>query len=276
MQPLHDSRSRDRQMPVPSPRCILNCQALSIHLPPLPEPRDHSSRNKYLTSPISASPKQVRFVSPPQDHLSDHHQYSDSPTSTQSLSNRQISAQPRGGHSINRRPQDLDRRVSTPKSNADVDSRRSLPLNNDLQHSREDSVNELSSVTQDSPEAQQLAAGPPGIARRAKAHVPSACVNCKRKHLACETKRPCNRCIQTGKEVSNPTVLRFTPNLTIFSQLASMFNTRNAVDQDSERKKAYVTLNSDVSMLKKKIIPPRMAYSRFPKSAAEDRKLTVS
>ena len=38
-------------------------------------------------------------------------------------------------------------------------------------------------------------------ARQSKTHLPPACVNCHRKHLACETKRPCNRCVQTGKSV---------------------------------------------------------------------------
>ncbi|MCJ1381118.1 hypothetical protein MMC17_004227 [Xylographa soralifera] len=47
-----------------------------------------------------------------------------------------------------------------------------------------------------------LPLGSPGTVRRAKAHVPSACVNCKRKHLACETRRPCNRCLQAGKEAT--------------------------------------------------------------------------
>ena len=38
-------------------------------------------------------------------------------------------------------------------------------------------------------------------ARRAKAHVASACVNCKRAHLSCDVQRPCSRCIAGGKEV---------------------------------------------------------------------------
>ncbi|KAL9104557.1 MAG: hypothetical protein Q9163_000531 [Psora crenata] len=62
-------------------------------------------------------------------------------------------------------------------------------------------TDDLCANAQESPEG-QLVPGPPGIAKRAKAHVPSACVNCKKKHLACETKRPCNRCIQNGKESS--------------------------------------------------------------------------
>ncbi len=33
----------------------------------------------------------------------------------------------------------------------------------------------------------------------AKAHVPSACLNCKRAHLACDVGRPCRRCVNLGK-----------------------------------------------------------------------------
>ena len=52
---------------------------------------------------------------------------------------------------------------------------------------------------------------PPGAAgrsltqkptRRTKAHVASACVNCKKKHLGCDPARPCRRCVLSGKEVS--------------------------------------------------------------------------
>ena len=39
--------------------------------------------------------------------------------------------------------------------------------------------------------------------RKVKAHVASACVNCKKKHLRCDAERPCQRCVQSGKEVSN-------------------------------------------------------------------------
>ncbi|KAF7716784.1 Fungal Zn(2)-Cys(6) binuclear cluster domain-containing protein [Penicillium ucsense] len=35
--------------------------------------------------------------------------------------------------------------------------------------------------------------------RRAKAHVASACVNCKKKHLGCDAARPCRRCVLAGK-----------------------------------------------------------------------------
>ncbi|PGH18415.1 hypothetical protein AJ79_00484 [Helicocarpus griseus UAMH5409] len=43
---------------------------------------------------------------------------------------------------------------------------------------------------------------PPRSTRRAKAHVASACVNCKRKHLGCDSARPCRRCISAGKETT--------------------------------------------------------------------------
>ncbi|KAI7882223.1 hypothetical protein K492DRAFT_206263 [Lichtheimia hyalospora FSU 10163] len=32
-----------------------------------------------------------------------------------------------------------------------------------------------------------------------KSHVPSACVNCKKAHLACDVSRPCKRCVSSGK-----------------------------------------------------------------------------
>jgi hypothetical protein len=38
--------------------------------------------------------------------------------------------------------------------------------------------------------------------RRTKAHVASACVNCKKKHLGCDPARPCRRCVLSGKAVS--------------------------------------------------------------------------
>lgn len=37
--------------------------------------------------------------------------------------------------------------------------------------------------------------------RRTKAHVASACVNCKKKHLGCDPARPCRRCVLAGKAV---------------------------------------------------------------------------
>ena len=43
---------------------------------------------------------------------------------------------------------------------------------------------------------------PSKMSRRAKVHVASACVNCKRAHLSCDAKRPCSRCVSANKEVS--------------------------------------------------------------------------
>lgn len=248
-------------MLVPSPGCILNCQALSIHLPPLSETRDSSSQNKYLSSPMSTSPKQLRLVSPPQSHLSYQRQYSDSPTSTRSASNQPVSAKPQGPHSIGSRSEDLNCKVNTPNSCTDIDTRSSVPLSNYLQYLRECSIDELSSVAQDSPEVQQLAAGQPGIARRAKTHVPSACINCKRKHLACETKRPCNRCVQTGKEVRgfSFTILFAKSFNFLYSQAALMFNIRNEGGQGSGRKKVHVTLIVDVITFMGRIIQAQTA-----------------
>ncbi|EXJ84638.1 hypothetical protein A1O3_05308 [Capronia epimyces CBS 606.96] len=40
----------------------------------------------------------------------------------------------------------------------------------------------------------------PRSARKPKAHVASACVNCKKKHLRCDHSRPCRRCVASGKE----------------------------------------------------------------------------
>jgi hypothetical protein len=40
-------------------------------------------------------------------------------------------------------------------------------------------------------------------ARRTKAHVASACVNCKKAHLSCDVQRPCGRCVASGKQVSD-------------------------------------------------------------------------
>ncbi|CAG8540377.1 9931_t:CDS:2 [Paraglomus occultum] len=37
------------------------------------------------------------------------------------------------------------------------------------------------------------------VKRTSKTHVPSACINCKRAHLACDVSRPCKRCIALGR-----------------------------------------------------------------------------
>ncbi|KAI1915526.1 hypothetical protein LOZ39_001138 [Ophidiomyces ophidiicola] len=60
----------------------------------------------------------------------------------------------------------------------------------------------LPALTAVAPIPPRPAALPPRSTRRAKAHVASACVNCKRKHLGCDSARPCRRCVVAGKESS--------------------------------------------------------------------------
>ncbi|KAL8938017.1 MAG: hypothetical protein Q9216_004126 [Gyalolechia sp. 2 TL-2023] len=148
---------------------------------------------------MSASPKHSKFADSSHYHRSyKHQQYTPSPTS-QSTSGKQS---PILTKSVKSRPPSSKGEQSTASSSAGVDTARtSLQFASDTQLLREESI-DSPSPPQDGPEAHQLAAGVPGVARRAKAHVPSACVNCKRKHLACETKRPCNRCLSTGKEAT--------------------------------------------------------------------------
>ena len=52
---------------------------------------------------------------------------------------------------------------------------------------------------QSSPYAQSPPEDGDGLRRRVKAHVASACVNCKKAHLACDSQRPCPRCVSIGK-----------------------------------------------------------------------------
>ena len=199
MQSGNDSRHRGHQIMVPSPRCILNCQALSIHLPPLRDPGDTSGRGKYLTPPMSASPGHSQFGDAHQMHHKARREQTLSPTSAPPYSSKQSSESVRTVLSAQSRPLG---QVHTPIASPNV--RTSLHQGSTSHPVRDSSQDELSSINQDSPELHQLTPGAPGVARRAKAHVPSACVNCKRKHLACETRRPCNRCVQTGKEVGKP------------------------------------------------------------------------
>lgn len=56
-------------------------------------------------------------------------------------------------------------------------------------------------LQQPAPLASQVPLRNTKTARRNKAHVASACVNCKRAHLSCDIQRPCTRCVTSGKEV---------------------------------------------------------------------------
>lgn len=198
MQSLCNSKNHGHQMLVSSPRCSLNCQALSIHLPPLGEKRI-SSGNNYLSPPMSGSFDRSTFDDPSHHHPNNtHRQYSLTPPSRPSTSGK---SDTRAAQVKKRLAKDVRVNLSTPNSTDREMSGTSLHLSSDTHAVLGESNDDISSNAHDSPEG-QLVAGPPGIARRAKAHVPSACVNCKKKHLACETKRPCNRCVQTGKEAS--------------------------------------------------------------------------
>jgi hypothetical protein len=64
------------------------------------------------------------------------------------------------------------------------------------------------SVTTPVPSATPSSAKPPTNrtvgtreGRKSKAHVASACINCKRAHLSCDVNRPCARCVASGKQV---------------------------------------------------------------------------
>ncbi|MCJ1275734.1 hypothetical protein MMC21_003537 [Puttea exsequens] len=152
---------------------------------------------------MSASWDRSKFDEPSLLRAPGHRQQSLTPPSRPSTSSRPSTGKvsPTSARSTYtaKSGKDLHGHLATPNSTDRDTGRTSLKMSSDT-HTR-DSNDELSSNAHGSPEA-QLVAGAPGVARRAKAHVPSACVNCKKKHLACETKRPCNRCIHTGKESS--------------------------------------------------------------------------
>ena len=203
MQSFYNSSDNGHQVHSPSSRCALDCQGLSIHLPPLGQMRDSASSYNYISPPMSASWDRSKFDEPSLLRAPGHRQQSLTPPSRPSTSSRPSTGKvsPTSARSTYtaKSGKDLHGHLATPNSTDRDTGRTSLKMSSDT-HTR-DSNDELSSNAHGSPEA-QLVAGAPGVARRAKAHVPSACVNCKKKHLACETKRPCNRCIHTGKEVS--------------------------------------------------------------------------
>lgn len=190
------------RMQISSPRSPLDCQALSLdlplpsdpyrsrpsaRLPPMSIPPIHSNALQYRQkpgtprynpiSPKSLSGHETRSPTNPQTRLGDHP----------------------GSHMLSKPPE----YTAEPQRGSLYSSTESAP---DV----EGSYDVTSSSILDSPGTMNLAMDSPGVARRAKAHVPSACVNCKRKHLACETRRPCNRCLQSGKEVSPYYVLEFS------------------------------------------------------------------
>ena len=199
----------DHQTLATSPRCSLNCHGLSMHLPPLGD-RHKCSGNNYISPPMSASyskpkiddhiPSQYSNYRPSSSHASSY-------TSTSSKRSPTVASAVRITKAL---AEDGRSGLSTPSSTET--SATSAQIGSEASRTSADWNDDLSSNAQESPEG-QLIPGPPGIARRAKAHVPSACVNCKKKHLACETKRPCNRCVLNGKEVSQKQTRLFKSHL---------------------------------------------------------------
>ena len=225
-----------------SPKSFLNCQALSIHLPPPSPAHSSSSRSAYISPPMSASsrfPQALR--SPPRSQAKHQRQQSTSPKTESSGPTHLSSGNSRRATDGSLQPQLLRR--------SPIDARQK-PLETNAEHPNtpvtlgggspppaEVSNDECSPLRPDSPIPQQSTSESSNIARRAKAHVPSACVNCKRKHLACETRRPCSRCVQAGKEVSDKKTGVSQPSLTRRRLLASMFSIRNAVGRAFEKKR---------------------------------------
>lgn len=69
-----------------------------------------------------------------------------------------------------------------------------------------------------------------GGGRRSKTHVANACNNCKRAHLSCDVERPCNRCVQTGKGVCQPSctdLRKCERTAKLYRILAGMCPTKN-------------------------------------------------
>ncbi len=201
-------------MLISSPKCSLNCNGLSIHLPPLAGRRETPSGSNYRSPPMSGTILQQTYDRPSPKLQNGYVEPSVSPPSPPSTLGKRSPKSPviARVNKLNAQDLRLELNTSSPISNKPKSTTVPEVSNKEASRSLGDSNDELSANSLESPDAHQLIPGIPGVARRAKAHVPSACVNCKKKHLACETKRPCNRCMQTGKEVSevsNNILLRY-------------------------------------------------------------------
>ena len=208
---MHSHRERskvNKQMIITSPSCSLDCQGLSIHLPPLGGRRDFNLGCSYRSFPMSDNHDQQTYDRPSPKLQNGYVGSSVSPPTPPLTLGKRSPSSPKAIRLDKSVAQDDETKPRTSISSSTECGNASAPkpLDTDQTRAPGDSNDELSALSansQGSPEAHQLMPGVPGVARRAKAHVPSACVNCKKKHLACETKRPCNRCMQTGKEVRN-------------------------------------------------------------------------
>lgn len=78
-----------------SPRSnILNCQQLKVHLPPLRDCRDLSTKSKYSSPPVSTSPVRTKIVNNVQNSYDYRRHHPTSPTSTRSGSGKQSPTDP--------------------------------------------------------------------------------------------------------------------------------------------------------------------------------------
>lgn len=225
-----------------SPKSFLNCQALSIHLPPPSPAHSSSSRSAYISPPMSASSRYPQALRSPSRTQAKHQRQQSTPPKTESSAPAHLSSgNVRRATDGNLQPQQLRR--------SPIDGRQKV-LETSVEHPStpvtlgggtpppaEGSNEECSPRQPDSPIPPQSTSESSNIARRAKAHVPSACVNCKRKHLACETRRPCSRCVQAGKEVSDKKTKITSPLLIERRLLASMSSIRSAVGRGFGKKK---------------------------------------
>lgn len=98
-----------------------------------------------------------------------------------------------------------------------------------------------SSSTIDTAAAQRASSAGPSTSRagrRSKAHVASACVNCKRAHLSCDIQRPCERCVNSGKQVCHVRASCRVLLKTVCRTHASTFSTRNVDDHAFAKKES--------------------------------------
>ena len=185
-----------------------------MHLPPLNDRRNCSGN--YISPPMSASYNQTKFDDRISNQYNSYHQSSPIVSSHKSSSNKQSPTAAAAIHVNKALAKDVRSEISTPSSTET--SCISNPPGSETTKASGEWTDDLSSNPHE-PSEGQLVPGPPGIARRAKAHVPSACVNCKKKHLACETRRPCNRCVLNGKEVRRNSTRKCQTLLAYFSSV---------------------------------------------------------
>ena len=158
----------------------------------LPKPLAPPAWASLPTPPMSGSPPPEQPTEPPQiagrrrkrSHTPPTTTVSTSPATTLEHTAPRLGAQARGGETIAELPIQPGPYISNYPLPASCQSGSSLAITTSASEPRY----ALSPVS-------------PRAARKPKAHVASACINCKKKHLRCDNARPCRRCVQSGKEV---------------------------------------------------------------------------